>query len=430
MTEPVTEADVIARRYWPRRYTVVALCFCSTSVCYIDRVNISVAIIPMAEHFGWSDTERGLVLSSFFVGYLLTQILGGWLANRLGGKLVLGFAVVWWSLFTLLTPPAAFISMTALLIARLLMGAGEGLAFPATYNILSRWAPAEETARAASLNLSGVPIGTITAITITPWIVTAFGWPSVFYIFASAGFVWLFFWWRAVTDHPDDHPTISESEKALIRESVPPRKEKPQIPWGALLSKPAVWALIVSHFANNWGFYVLLTWLPSYFAGALDVNLRAMWIYVAPPWIVMFIMGNTAGWLADALCKRGLSKTVVRKTMQGIAFGVPAASLVILAQITSAPLAVLVLCVALGFQSFGFAGFGTNHLDIAPRYADILFGLSNTAATIPGIIAVALTGWLVETTGSYASAFMVAAGVYGIGLVTFLAFGTGKKIID
>ena len=117
---------------WQRRHTVVLLGFFSTFICYIDRVNISVAIIPMAEQFGWSDTERGVVLSSFFIGYLVTQVLGGWMAGKLGGKAVLGFGVLWWSLFTLLTPLSAFASFPALIAARILMGVWEWFSFPAT----------------------------------------------------------------------------------------------------------------------------------------------------------------------------------------------------------------------------------------------------------------------------------------------------------
>ena len=97
-------------QYWPRRYNLVCLCFLSTFICYIDRVYISVAIIPMAEEFGWDQTTRGIVLSSFFYGYLATQVFGGWLADRFGGKIVLGVGVLWWSVFTLVTPPAAAFS--------------------------------------------------------------------------------------------------------------------------------------------------------------------------------------------------------------------------------------------------------------------------------------------------------------------------------
>ena len=84
-----------------RRYRVVRLCFLAAFVCYIDRVNISVAALTMQERFRLVDDHKGWVLSSFFAGYLAFQIPGGWLANRLGGKWVLGAAVLWWSLCTL-----------------------------------------------------------------------------------------------------------------------------------------------------------------------------------------------------------------------------------------------------------------------------------------------------------------------------------------
>ena len=101
---------------WQRRYTVVALSFLAVTICYIDRVNISVAIIPMAEDLGWDLETRGIVLSSFAAGYITLQIIGGRLADRFGGKVVLAFGVVLWSLFTMFTPPAAFLGLGVLLI--------------------------------------------------------------------------------------------------------------------------------------------------------------------------------------------------------------------------------------------------------------------------------------------------------------------------
>ena len=103
MIPSVTSAGARAR---PVRYTVMLLAAVAVFICYMDRVIISVAIIPMASDFGWSPEQMGRVLSSFFVGYLLTQVAGGWLAERYGGKIVLGFGVVFWSLFTMLTPIA------------------------------------------------------------------------------------------------------------------------------------------------------------------------------------------------------------------------------------------------------------------------------------------------------------------------------------
>jgi len=122
---------------WKRRWTIVGMCFVAFMLCNMDRVNMTIAILPMAESFSWSSTTIGLVQSSFFWGYLLTQVLGGVWADRFGGKIVLGFGVVWWSLATVLTPIAATMSLPALLAARACMGIGEGVAMPAMNNLLS-----------------------------------------------------------------------------------------------------------------------------------------------------------------------------------------------------------------------------------------------------------------------------------------------------
>lgn len=416
---------------WQRRHTVVLLCFLSTFICYIDRVNISVAIIPMAKEFGWSDTERGMVLSSFFAGYLVTQVLGGWLAQKLGGKAVLGFGVLWWSAFTIITPLSAFTSFPVLIAARIAMGLGEGVAFPSVYHMFGRWVPAQERSRAASFNLAAIPAGTLTAIILTPFLAVKFGWPSVFYVFGACGVVWFAFWWFLVVDEPSQDLRMGESEREMFQTEAVKDDSSGQepVPWRELMSLRPVWAIIVAHFSANWGLYVLLSWLPSYFASELGISLRSVWIYVAPPWIAMFVVGNMVGILADSLIAKGWTVTRVRRFMQFIGFAAPAIGLVALATVQDANTAVILLTLSLGLSSFSFAGFASNHLDIAPRHAGILFGISNTFATLPGIIGVALTGYLVDITGTYASAFYLTAGIYAFGLIVWQLFSTGERII-
>ncbi|NNK37989.1 MAG: MFS transporter, partial [Xanthomonadales bacterium] len=347
-----------------------------------------------------------------------------WLAGRLGGKAVLGFGVLWWSLFTLLTPLSAFTSFPVLIAARIFMGLGEGVAFPATYNLLGRWVPLRERSRAAAFNLSAIPLGTLFAVTATPFIAIWFGWPMVFYSFGALGFIWFAFWWyyagdRPVTDSGAD--TLAGADGGAADRSVP---------WRQIFSKAPVWAIIVGHFCNNWGLYVLLSWLPSYFASQLGVNLRSVWIFIAPPWIASFLVSNVAGWIADRMIASGRSVTFTRKFLQTIGFLGPAVALGLLAGTTDAVTAVVLLSIGLGLASFTFAGAGCNHLDISPRHAGIIFGISNTAATVPGIVGVALTGFMVDQTGTYASAFYLTAAILVFGWLTFLVFGTGKQILD
>jgi ACS family sodium-dependent inorganic phosphate cotransporter len=214
----------------PRRYVVVGLVFLSVFICYIDRVNISVAIIPMAEELGWDLSTQGIVLSSFFFGYLLLQVAGGRLADRYGGKVVLGAGVVAWSLFTLFTPPAAWLGIGALLIARVAMGMGEAVTFPSIYSIYTRWMPVGERARAVAFANSGIPLGTVFALVTTPMIVTAFGWEWAFYLFGAVGFLWFLLWRAIVTNTPQQHPTITASELATIEAGTAPAGEEVVLP--------------------------------------------------------------------------------------------------------------------------------------------------------------------------------------------------------
>lgn len=410
--------------------TVVGLCFLSALICYIDRVNISVAIIPMADEFKWDNTTKGLVLSSFFYGYMATQILGGWLADRFGGKAVLGFGVLWWSLFTLVTPPAAAASLAILLVARAFMGMGEGINFPAAYSMFGRWIPVSEKARATALLLSGVSLGTVTALLVTPVLIGAWGWRSVFYIYGVLGFIWWIFWQMRVSNLPSEHPSISDEELDHIRSGLPPIEKAPKVPMGVLLSKVPVWALIINHFCTNWGFYVMLAWLPSYFNQALGVSIREVGNYSVLPYVAMFITGNLGGWLSDRMIQNGWSVTAVRKIIQTIGLVGPAIAFFLVGYVETPLQGVAVMTAALFFGGFALAGFAVNHLDIAPRYAGTLLGVTNTAGTIPGIVGVLVSGALVDSTGSWASAFILAAVIYLIGAVVWLLFSTGERVLD
>jgi len=415
---------------WPKRYTLVSLCFFAAFICYIDRVNISVAAIAMKETFGWSETVKGLVLASFFVGYLPMQVAGGWLAYRLGGKLVLGFAVVWWSLFTILTPAAVSVSITLLIITRILLGLGEAVTFPASFVLLSKWVPGNERSRAVALLLSGAPLGVFFAFIASGWIVEHYGWPAAFYLFGVVGLIWVSIWYLGVFENPHSHPRISSGELKLLKDQSHEPGSVGKVPWKALLSRRAVWALIINHFCVNWSTYMLIAWLPSYFRDAQGVSITNAGLYSAVPWLTSFLMMNVAGWIADTLIKRGLPVILVRKLMQTIGLLGTAIFLLLASQADTVLLAMLTLSGAVGLLAFSYSGFGPNALEIAPRYSGILAGITNTVATLPGILGIVITGWLVDVTGTYVSAFAIAAGLNIFGAIVWLLFASSKPVVD
>ena len=384
----------------------------------------------MQEAFGWSDTTKGLVLSSFFIGYMILQAPSGWLANKIGGKFVLGFAVLSWSVFTILTPVAAMISLPLLIAVRIAMGLGEAAMFPASYSLFSRWVPEAERSRSMGFLASGIPLGTLFALTTTGWIVSRYGWPSVFYFFGLAGLVWAVFWYYKATSYPGEHPGITAEELELLGNSSGSKQEAASIPWKKLLSHRAVLAVFVNHFCTNWGIYMMLAWLPSYFRDAQSLSVTSAGFYSAAPWLTMFVMTNIAGWAADRLRTRGYSLTFVRKLMQSAGLAGSAVFFLLALHADTPLIALSVMCGALAFIALTFSGYVPNFLDIAPRYADVLVGISNTFATIPGIVGVALAGWLLDQTGSYAGVFMTVAAVQVFGAIIWLVYATGEQVID
>ena len=162
------------------------------------------------------------------------MLAGGALANRYGGKVVLGLAVVWWSLCTMLTPPAALVSLPLLVVARIALGLGEAAVFPASINMIGRWVPPLQRSRAVALLASMINIGSVFALPVTGMLIREYGWPVPFYAFGAAGLVWAMVWFAGVRGGNN----IDASD------SGPP----PAIPWSRLLSRPAVWAIVIAQF--------------------------------------------------------------------------------------------------------------------------------------------------------------------------------------
>ncbi|MBM4195237.1 MAG: ACS family MFS transporter [Gemmatimonadetes bacterium] len=406
-------------RRWLAWHTVVLLCGAAVFISYIDRTNISVAAIPMQEQFGWTETTKGYVLSAFFVGYVALMAVSGALANRFGGRIVLGVAVLWWSLFTALTPPAATLSLAMLITARIALGLGEAAVFPASINMVGRWVPVEHRSRAVALFSSGLSLGTMVSLPLTGWMVRDYGWPVPFYVFGALGLVWAWYWFTRVREgRSPDLP--AEPGSAAPR----------AIPWGKLVSTPAVWAIVVAHFCSNWSLYVLLAWLPSYFKSAFGVSLANAGILSAAPWAAYFVMANVGGVWADRLMARGRSRTSVRKQMQLTALLGASLFLGLLPLAPSAAAGTALMFGACGTLAFCLSGFGANPFDVAPRYADVVWGISNTMGTMPGIFGVAITGWLVDRTGSFTAPLLLTVAVSLAGAAFYAVFASGEKKVE
>ena len=413
-----------------QRHLMVLLSAFAVFICYIDRINMSVAIIPMAEEFGWGPQMQGTVLSSFFVGYLLLQIVGGTLADRYGAKVVLGTGVLLWSLFTILTPLAASFGLGILILNRILMGMGEAVTFPSIYALLARWVPSSERARAMGAINSGIPLGTVFALLATPLIVQSYGWEWAFYSFGLIGVVWFFAWQKLASSQPSDHLNITAKELAHIQLEGEPSKTETAPPILSLLKSPAVRAIMVAHFCNNWSLFLLLTWLPTFINKGLGVDYASVGMFTMIPFVTSFFFYNISGGIADRMIKSGMQVVKVRKIMQSISLGGMAATMMVVGYSNNIWMAIGIMTIGNILGSAAIGGFVVNHMDIAPKYAGTLMGITNTAAAVPGIIGVYAAGMILEMTGSWVLVFQVAGTVSLFGMFYYLRNASSDKQFD
>jgi ACS family sodium-dependent inorganic phosphate cotransporter len=415
---------------WSVRRSLMVTLAVAWFLSYADRVNMSVAAIPMQAEFGWDETTKGLVMGSVFVGYLSSQLIGGWLADRFGAARLLALSVFSFSLLTLLTPLAAEVSFATLISARIALGVAEGLAVPATYAFIGRWAPAAERARLLAIVVSGATIGAPGGLMVSGLLVEAFHWQWAFYVFGTLGIAWTGFWLLRAHEHPASHPGISAEERALLVGEAAQEDTPASVPVARILRHPAVWAIVFNKFCALWMVYVFLAWLPSYFSAVQGISVAGSGLFAALPWLAMSAMLYVAAGLADGMLTRGRDIDAVRKLMQVLGLGGSMLFLALVPFAGSVTMAIAATCAAMAMLAFCYSGADPTVLEIAPRYRGFVTGLVGTVGGTPGIIAIPLIGWLVDTTGSYNWGFISAAILNLAGIVVWLLFGTGRKVID
>ena len=419
---------------FPYRYKVIFLSFLAVSICYIDRVNISVAIIPMQEQFGWSEFQVGIILSSFYFGYMFTLIIGGYLADKYGGKKVLGYGLLIWSFFTIVTPFFAYSGLWWLIFIRILMGLGEGITFPSWHAIYARWIPFKERTRAVAFTNSGIAAGTLFGYTVAALIIAKYSWEWVFYLFGILGIFWYFFWNRSVTSFPEDNKNLSEQELKLIKNEAPSKESAPSIPFFKLIKNMPFVAIAVATFCNNWSLYTFLSYLPKYVnapitEGGMGIELSSNIFVLAIliPCIVSILSLIMGGYLADGLIKKGYSVINVRKAVNSVGFFGSAIFLFLISSEDSLLDVVILLCLINVCSGICAGGFGVNHADLGPKYTGSLVGISGSIGMIAAILSPIVAGTVLQITNSWSIIFYICAGMLIFGGIFYFIFASANK---
>jgi MFS family permease len=400
----------MAAQGW-RRWAVVALLALASIIAYVDRVNLSVALIDPAfkNFFRISNTDRGLLNSAFFWSYSLLQIPAGWLVDRYGSKypVIAGFAV--WSGLTALT--ALTTGFYTLFAVRLLLGMGEAVLHTASMRWIRFHFAEKQRGLAIGIFMSGSKYGPAVGAMLSALLIDRFGWQAMFLILGLLALTWIVPFFFLVAD--DQESGTAAKETARGDDAATMR---------GMLASPIIWGTVIGTFCYMYFVYFCLTWMPAYLNEARGLSLDSSSLFTSFPFAGMATVAILGGWAADGLIGRGHDAVKVRKAFT-IAGFVMASTELVGAYSASLNVALFFFVFSLSGLGLATANYWALTQTLLPGAAiGRIVGLQNFAANLPGVVAPIITGWLVEKTGTFTAPLeaVLVALVVGVAAYLFL----------
>lgn len=380
----------------------------------------------------WTKTDSGMVLSSFFWGYTLTQVMGGYCSDKYGGQEVILLAAIGWSLVTFWMPnlislsahlPAEY-GISFITAVRIINGAMQGLHFPAMISVTSQNLCPSERSNFFSVLTIGSAIGTVLTGSVGSFILDYFGWAFVFRVLGLLGLTWtLFLRYHTMA-------SASTRRERVVTMDQPNRmcvNSAEQVPWLSFFRRSSFWACVLTHACEMNCFFVLLSWLPTYFH---EKHPQAKgWVVNMIPWLTIPFFTFGAKALNERLVARKVPTTRIRKIIQSGCFAFQCLALFTMCHTTSFPLALLSMSIITGASGFHNSACTINPQDLAPNHSGSVFGLMNTAGSIPGFLGVYLAGHILELTQSWAAVFSTSISINIVGWIIFVIFASADPIV-
>lgn len=381
---------------------VIVLLLASVCINYIDRGNLSIAAPILGPELSLNTVQIGLLFSAFFVTYSLFQIVSGLLVDRFNVNWVYAAGFLIWSAATFATGLTS--TFAALIVLRLLLGAGESVVYPAVSKIVVTNFPEERRGLANALVDAGAKLGPAIGTLAGGLLVANYGWRVLFVALGLGSLVWLIPWCL------------------YARNTVVDKQQKTSYAPGfrEILGKLDAWGTSLGLFCYGYVWYFLLTWLPSYLVMERHLSLSAMaWVGSLSYWIIA-ASTTFCGWASDRWIRRGTSPTLVRKGF--VISGLLLCMLVFPAALASSSAVavslLLAVCVAIGLFSSNV--WALTQTLAGPFAAGRWSGIQNAVGNIGGILSPLVTGWIVSRTGSFLLAFGIAAAMLFCGAASYI----------
>ena len=408
------------------RHIILAVMCLMYFISYIDRVNIAVAGPLIRHEMGLSTVQLGLVFSAFAYPYAAMQIIGGWLSDKFGPKLVLTVLSLIWGAATLATGFAGSVAM--LLVLRFVLGIGEGGAFPSATRAFTYWMPVCERGFAQGITHSFARLGGAVTPPLVLAVVVAGGWRDAFIVLGFASLAWTALYLLVFTNTPEQNRRITPEETAEIgyRTGDCDRAKCARTPWRKLVRR--MWLVTFVDFCYGWLLWVYLTWLPSYLKESRGFDLKHLALFTALPLLAGVVGDTLGGVVSDRIFKATGRLRLARCSVLVLGLGGSLAFLLPMISVADPMTAVWLLSGSFFFLEITNPVLWTLPLDIAGKYAGTAGGMMNTGFGIAGMISPVAFGYLIQHTGSYNVPFAVSAGLLALGAVAALFIDTARTV--
>jgi ACS family D-galactonate transporter-like MFS transporter len=393
-----------------RRWTILTLLCIGFMVAYFDRVNLSVALADkdgFLSFFKLSNTDRGLLNSAFFWSYALLQIPAGWIVDRFGVKWTYAAGFLLWSLTSAATAWVG--TFQTLFLLRILLGVGESVVTPAAMRWIRFNFDERRRGTAIGILMAAAKVGPALGAYLAGQLLTNFGWQTMFLTIGLGSMLWLLPWATLMTN--DDRAREQQVKQAAGGKDIP---------FLTVMSSPVIWGTIIGTFCYQYFVYFALTWMPAYFKESFKMSLNDSSVFTAASFLAMAVVATLAGFAADYLIGQGKDAVTVRRTFTIAGFLTAGAGL-IAALNTPADVAMWMVIASLGGLGLTTANYWALTQTLIPGAAvGRIVGVQNCAASVPGIVAPILTGWVIETTGGYQGAIIAVLVFLGLGVTMYL----------
>jgi MFS family permease len=387
------------------RWTIIAILFSLNFLSYIDRSALSYAVPELMQELSLNHYQMGLILGSFGIGYFIATLLGGIFVDEWGPrKILLGFTLIWAISIASMGMAAGFLSAY---LSRLGLGVGEGPNFPAVARAVSDWLPLKSRASALSNSLVAVPISLAIGAPLITALLTIIGWRSMFVILGLVILCWWPLCYFLFANKPHESPFVNQAEKEFINQDEQISHSKKKIDKYYFFKNKTL-------LSNGWGFFVYgysmffyLTWLPDFLQSVYHLNIKQIGLFSVLPWLLAAIFLWIMGYTSDFIYQKTHSLRYARSYPIFIGQLLTLICLIPVVISNNLSISLLSISLAIAFNLSNNTTFYSTNIDVAKEKSATSLGIMNAGFAIAGFLAPTLTGALVESTGSFHSAFVL-----------------------